>query len=74
MQSWRDWAAYCAGTTELPKPTQKWKYTIYEGLAESVPLVLQSPYALTTIVLEMPVIIPWELKVSKNTGALVLSD
>jgi hypothetical protein len=74
MQSWRDWAVYCADPTALPKPTQKWKYTIYEGLAESVPLVLQSPYALTTIVLEMPVIIPWEQKGLKNTGASVLKD
>jgi hypothetical protein len=74
MQSWHDWAAYCADAKELPKPIQKWKYTIYEGLAESVPLVLQSPYALTTIVLEIPVIIPWELKASKTTGASVQSD
>jgi len=69
MQNWHDWAAYCAGAKELPKPTPKWKSITLEGMEASVPLVLRSPYALTTIVLEIPVITRLGLKDFKNIGA-----
>jgi hypothetical protein len=62
MQNWHDWVVYCANAMELPKPTQKWKYTISVDTEASEALPLLSPYALTTIVLEIPVITRLGLK------------
>ena len=62
MQNWHDWAAYCADNKELPTPTRLWKSITSEDLEASVTLHLQSPYALTTIDLEIPVITRLGLK------------
>jgi hypothetical protein len=62
MQSWQDLGAYYADKKESKIPIQKWKSITYEGLGASEATVLLSPCALTTIVLEIPVITRLGLK------------
>ena len=62
MQSWQDWAVYCAGKKELKTPTPKWKSITYEDTEAKEVLRLLSPCAPTTIDLEIPVITRLGLK------------
>ena len=68
MLAWRDWVAYCADSMELKQPTPPQKSTMSEDLGESEILLLQSPSALTTIALEIPVITRLGLKSSLLIG------
>jgi hypothetical protein len=74
MQSWHDWAVYCVGKKALPIPTQKWKYITSVGMEASEALPLLSPYALTTIVLEIPVITRLGLKDLHLIGESALNN
>ena len=62
MQNWHDLAAYCVGNKELKQPIQKWKCITLEGMEGKEILRLSSPYALTIIALEIPVITHLGLK------------
>ena len=68
MIAWRDWAAYCADKMELKQPIPLQKSIMCEDLGESETLLLQSPYAPTTIALEIPVITRLGLKSSLLIG------
>lgn len=70
MLNWHDWAVYCAGRMELKQPTLQPKCITLEDTGESEVLLLSSPYALTTIALEIPVITRLGLKSSLRIGGI----
>ena len=73
MQSWRDMAAYYAGTWDSATQTPQSKSITLDATGESEITLQQSPYVRSTIdMIHIPVFMDLGLKHLEHTGVLTL--